>query len=135
MGLGQHRSDSSPVSVDISVCLEVYLEDRWSRFDPHDNPPRAGRALMAVGRDASDMKLTTSLNLLQFTTIADELPPHDAAGLCHGIYDYLATVTLQSASGPSGHLGRLKFRIDRFSPRKPVNDRDHANRNSGRGVR
>jgi len=38
--------------------------------------------LMAVGRDASDVALTTSFgtaNLKQFTVVTDELPQHETA--------------------------------------------------------
>jgi transglutaminase-like putative cysteine protease len=68
--------------MDFSAWFEVYLEDRWWTFDARHNQPRIGRVLMAVGRDASDVALTTSFgtaNLRQFTVITDELRQHEAA--------------------------------------------------------
>jgi transglutaminase-like putative cysteine protease len=57
----------------------VYLEDRWWTFDARHNQPRIGRVLMAVGRDASDVAITTSFgmaSLAQFTVITDEVAQH-----------------------------------------------------------
>ncbi|HYI97953.1 MAG TPA: transglutaminase family protein [Bryobacteraceae bacterium] len=66
--------------MDFSAWFEVYLEDRWWTFDARHNQPRIGRALMAVGRDASDVALTTSFGssqLTQFTVTTEEIitPP------------------------------------------------------------
>jgi len=68
-----------PVSgpMDFSAWFEVYLEDRWWTFDARHATPRIGRVLMAVGRDASDVAITTSFgqaNLSHFTVITDEVP-------------------------------------------------------------
>jgi transglutaminase-like putative cysteine protease len=63
--------------MDFSAWFEAYLEDRWWTFDARNNQPRIGRVLMAVGRDASDVAITTSFgtaNLLQFTVVTDEVP-------------------------------------------------------------
>jgi transglutaminase-like putative cysteine protease len=46
--------------VDFSAWFEVYLDDRWWTFDARNNEPRIGRILMATGRDASDVAMTTS---------------------------------------------------------------------------
>lgn len=46
--------------MDFSAWFEVYLDDRWWAFDARNNVPRLGRILMATGRDASDVALTTS---------------------------------------------------------------------------
>jgi len=62
--------------MDFSAWFEVYLEDRWWTFDARHNTPRIGRVLMAVGRDASDVALTTSFgtaNLRQFKVVTDEV--------------------------------------------------------------
>ena len=48
-----------PLPMDFSAWFEVYLEDRWWTFDARHNEPRDGRILMAVGRDAADVALTT----------------------------------------------------------------------------
>jgi transglutaminase-like putative cysteine protease len=67
-----------PVSgpMDFSAWFEVYLENRWWTFDARHATPRIGRVLMAVGRDASDVAITTSFgqaNLSHFTVITDEV--------------------------------------------------------------
>jgi transglutaminase-like putative cysteine protease len=46
--------------MDFSAWFEVYLEGRWWVFDARNNQPRLGRILMATGRDAADVALTTS---------------------------------------------------------------------------
>jgi len=46
--------------MDFSAWFEVYLEGRWWTFDARNNRPRLARVLMATGRDASDVAMTTS---------------------------------------------------------------------------
>jgi transglutaminase-like putative cysteine protease len=53
----------------------VYLDDRWWAFDARNNQPRIGRVLMATGRDASDVAITTSFgtaNLTRFFVVTEE---------------------------------------------------------------
>ncbi len=45
---------------DFSAWYEVWLEGRWWTMDARHNEARAGRVLMAVGRDAADVAITTS---------------------------------------------------------------------------
>jgi transglutaminase-like putative cysteine protease len=49
--------------MDFSAWFEVFLDNRWWTFDARHNVPRIGRVLMAVGRDAADVALTTSFGL------------------------------------------------------------------------
>src|SRR5271156_5159132 len=80
--LGDIGVPASPMPMDFSAWFEAYLEDRWWTFDARHNQPRVGRVLMAVGRDASDVALTTSFgtaNLLQFSVTTAEVPEHEAA--------------------------------------------------------
>lgn len=61
--------------MDFSAWFEVYLEDRWWTFDARHNVPRIGRVLMAVGRDASDVAITTSFgqaDLRWFSVVTEE---------------------------------------------------------------
>jgi transglutaminase-like putative cysteine protease len=61
---------------DFSAWFEVFLQDRWWTFDARNNKPRIGRVLMAVGRDAADVALTTSFGtswLKSFTVVSDEV--------------------------------------------------------------
>jgi len=62
--------------MDFSAWFEVYLEDRWWAFDARNNTPRVGRVLMATGRDATDVAITTSFGetrLILFNVITDEV--------------------------------------------------------------
>jgi transglutaminase-like putative cysteine protease len=62
--------------MDFSAWFEAYLGDRWWTLDARHNQPRIGRVLMATGRDASDVALTTafgSANLKKFLVISDEV--------------------------------------------------------------
>ena len=45
---------------DFSAWYEVWLEGRWWTMDARHNEARPGRVLMAVGRDAADVAITTS---------------------------------------------------------------------------
>jgi transglutaminase-like putative cysteine protease len=72
---------ASPSPMDFSAWFEAYLEDRWWTFDARHNYPRFGRVLMATGRDASDVAMTTSFgmaNLTHFTVISEELTQENA---------------------------------------------------------
>ncbi len=67
--------------MDFSGWFEVYLGDRWYTFDARHNVPRIGRIVMAVGRDAADVALTTnfgSATLKKFFVISDEVPAEKA---------------------------------------------------------
>ncbi|MEX2356282.1 MAG: transglutaminase family protein [Thermaerobacterales bacterium] len=50
--------DAPPM--DFSAWFEAYLGGRWHTFDARNNIPRIGRVLMARGRDAADVALTTT---------------------------------------------------------------------------
>jgi transglutaminase-like putative cysteine protease len=74
--LGDIRVPAAPSPMDFSAWFEVYLEDRWWTFDARYNCPRFGRVLMATGRDASDVAITTSFgmaNLTYFSVVSEEL--------------------------------------------------------------
>jgi transglutaminase-like putative cysteine protease len=62
--------------MDFSAWFEVYLEGRWWSFDARNNQPRIGRVLMATGRDATDVAITTSFGnawLSHFAVVSDEV--------------------------------------------------------------
>jgi len=62
--------------MDFSAWFEVFLGDRWYAFDARNNMPRIGRVLMARGRDAADVALTTTFGaneLNSFTVWAEEV--------------------------------------------------------------
>jgi transglutaminase-like putative cysteine protease len=63
--------------MDFSAWFEVYLDNRWWAFDARNNQPRLGRILMATGRDASDVAITTAFgqaDLYKFFVVAEEEP-------------------------------------------------------------
>jgi transglutaminase-like putative cysteine protease len=63
--------------MDFSAWFEVYLESRWWTFDARNNQSRIGRVLMATGRDASDVAMTTSFgqaDLRHFFVVSEEEP-------------------------------------------------------------
>jgi transglutaminase-like putative cysteine protease len=57
--LGDIRSPYSGAG-DFSAWYEVFLDGRWMTMDARHNQPRVGRVLMATGRDAADVAITTS---------------------------------------------------------------------------
>jgi transglutaminase-like putative cysteine protease len=65
--LGDIGVPPSPSPMDFSAWFEAYLEDRWWTFDARHNVPRIGRVLMATGRDATDVALTTSFGRAALT--------------------------------------------------------------------
>jgi transglutaminase-like putative cysteine protease len=46
--------------MDFSAWFEVFLGGQWHTFDARNNSPPVGRILMARGRDAADVVLTTT---------------------------------------------------------------------------
>jgi transglutaminase-like putative cysteine protease len=74
--LGDIRIQLPPAPMDFSAWFEAYLGGRWWTFDARHVQPRVGRVLMAVGRDASDVAITTSFgaaNLKYFSVVSDEV--------------------------------------------------------------
>ena len=60
-----------------SAWFEVYLGGHWYTFDARNNTPRIGRILMAIGRDATDVALSTQFGpatLTGFEVVTDEIP-------------------------------------------------------------
>ena len=63
--------------MDFSAWFEVFLGDRWYTFDARHNEPRIGRVLIARGRDATDVAISTEFGpaiLAGFKVVTDELP-------------------------------------------------------------
>jgi transglutaminase-like putative cysteine protease len=62
--------------MDFAGWFEAYLEDGWYTFDPRNNIPRIGRVLLARGRDAVDVAISTSFGpstLETFKVVTDEV--------------------------------------------------------------
>ena len=65
-----------PYPMDFSGWFQAYLSGRWYTFDARHNVPRIGRILMAVGRDAADVALSTSfgrMTLAKFFIVSEEV--------------------------------------------------------------
>ncbi len=58
--LGDIGVPASGNAMDFSAWFEVYLGGQWWTLDARNYWPRVGRVLMATGRDASDVALTTA---------------------------------------------------------------------------
>ena len=60
--------------MDFSAWFEVFLGGRWFTFDARHNTPRIGRILMARGRDAADVAITTSFGAVPTHRLPGERP-------------------------------------------------------------
>ena len=72
--------DTAPM--DFSAWFEVFLGGRWLTFDARHNRPRIGRILIANGRDAADVAISTSFgssNLTRFKVVTEELASQNNA--------------------------------------------------------
>lgn len=54
--------------MDFAAWFEAFLDGRWYTFDPRNNTPRIGRILIARGRDASDVALSTTFGPTELTS-------------------------------------------------------------------
>ena len=76
--LGDIGVAPEPEPMDFSAWFEVYLGGRWYGFDARHNVPRIGRIVMARGRDAADVAISTTFGpnvLKRFTVHTDEAAP------------------------------------------------------------
>lgn len=67
--------------MDFAGSMEVFLGGQWYTFDPRNNQPRIGRVLIARGRDAADVAITTTYGkheLKRFKVWTDEVAPKAA---------------------------------------------------------
>jgi transglutaminase-like putative cysteine protease len=63
-------------AMDFAGWFEAYLGGQWYVFDPRNNMPRIGRVLIARGRDAVDVAISTSFGpntLESFKVVCDEV--------------------------------------------------------------
>jgi transglutaminase-like putative cysteine protease len=62
--------------MDLAAWFEAYLGGEWYTFDARNNIPRIGRVLIARGRDAADVAITTTFGpntLSSFTVVTEEV--------------------------------------------------------------
>jgi transglutaminase-like putative cysteine protease len=74
--LGDIGVPLSAAPMDFSAWFEVYLDGRWFTFDARHNHPRIGRIVMARGRDAADVAISTNfgpVQLVKFSVITEEV--------------------------------------------------------------
>lgn len=74
--LGDIGVPIDPAPMDFSAWFEVYLDGKWYAFDARHNHPRIGRIVMARGRDAADVAISTSFGaaqLVKFVVITNEV--------------------------------------------------------------
>ena len=63
-------------TMDFAGWFEAYLGGQWYTFDARNNIPRIGRVLIARGRDAVDVAISTTFGsntLRGFTVWTDEI--------------------------------------------------------------
>jgi transglutaminase-like putative cysteine protease len=80
--LGDYGTPPPWGTMDFAGWFEAYLGDRWYTFDPRNNTPRIGRVLIARGRDACDVALSSTFgpNVLEgFKVWTDVVEPAVAA--------------------------------------------------------
>lgn len=78
--LGDIGVPRDPAPMDFSAWHEVFLDGRWFTFDARHNHPRIGRILIAKGRDAADVAISTIFGpaeLMRFNVTAEELTQTD----------------------------------------------------------
>jgi transglutaminase-like putative cysteine protease len=89
--------------MDFSGCMEVFLGGEWHVFDPRNNARRIGRIIIARGRDAADVAISTAFGapfLQSFRVWTDEIADQSATGQS-AIWQ---SVTSQSTTAQSAML-------------------------------
>jgi transglutaminase-like putative cysteine protease len=75
--LGDIGVAASAAPMDFAGWFEAFLGGAWHTFDPRNNTPRIGRVLIARGRDAADVAISTTFGpntLARFAVQTDLLP-------------------------------------------------------------
>jgi transglutaminase-like putative cysteine protease len=73
--LGDIGVSPDPAPMDFSAWYEVFLDGRWFTFDARHNHPRIGRIVIARGRDAADVAISTAFGpaqLVRFKVITED---------------------------------------------------------------
>ena len=71
--------------MDFAGCMEVFLGGAWHIFDPRNNARRIGRIIIARGRDAGDVAISTAFgaaSLQTFRVWTDRVTDLAAARMC-----------------------------------------------------
>jgi transglutaminase-like putative cysteine protease len=94
--LGDIGVPPNPTPMDFSAWFEAYVGGRWYALDGRHNTPRIARILMARGRDATDVAISTTFGtakLERFTVWTDEVGP-EAIEQPEGVPENVKVVTL-----------------------------------------
>jgi transglutaminase-like putative cysteine protease len=74
--LGDMGTPPPYADMDFAAWFEAYLDGHWYTFDPRNNMPRIGRVLIARGRDAADVPISTTFGpntLKRFAVRTEEI--------------------------------------------------------------
>jgi transglutaminase-like putative cysteine protease len=74
--LGDIGVPTDPAPMDFSAWFEAYLGGAWHTFDARHSKPRIGRVLIARGRDAADVAISTTFGpnmLTGFSVVTEEV--------------------------------------------------------------
>ena len=74
--LGDIGVAALPTPMDFHAWFEAYLDGAWHTFDARHNQRRIGRILMARGRDAADVAISTTFGttwLTEFSVVTEEV--------------------------------------------------------------
>ena len=81
--LGDIGVPRDPAPMDFSAWFDVFLGGQWYSFDARHNHRRIGRILLARGRDAADVAISTTFGpaqLARFSVLTEELTDDVVAG-------------------------------------------------------
>ena len=101
---------------DFSAWYQVFLDGRWMDLDARHNYPRLGRVLMATGRDAADVAITTSFGAAYLTYFYVESNEVDAAGQPVPKPEAAAMDAQEGAATPPGANTPTHSNSSQFSP-------------------
>jgi transglutaminase-like putative cysteine protease len=82
--LGDIGVPADPAPMDFSAWFEAYVGGQWYTFDARHNHPRIGRIVIARGRDAADVAISTMFGpteLVRFKVLTDEVRSGEAIPL------------------------------------------------------
>jgi transglutaminase-like putative cysteine protease len=74
--LGDIGVPRDPAPMDFSAWFEAYIGGNWYTFDARHNHPRIGRIVMARGRDAADVAISTAFGptkLVRFNVLTEQV--------------------------------------------------------------
>jgi transglutaminase-like putative cysteine protease len=82
--LGDIGVPIDPAPMDFSAWFEAYVGGRWYTFDARHNHPRIGRIVIARGRDAADVAISTMFGpteLVRFNVLTEEVRADEVVSL------------------------------------------------------